>query len=132
MTRRLRRKSVAWLGLLALLIQALLPLAVGAEVAAIARSGDHELLEFCAFGHLHVAGDNDTDGRPDHHHHSDRLCPICVALQASPAFTAPAPAVLPLPSAAPIRIATRVATVAPRFVAFTAYRSRAPPSADLC
>jgi len=129
MRRRLRRKSVAWLGLLALLIQALLPLGVGAEVAAIAKSGDHELLEFCAYGHLHVAGDGDgdADGRPDHHHHSDELCPICVALQASPAYTTPAPAVLPLPSATPIRVAAAAATVAPRFLAFTAYRSRAPP-----
>lgn len=125
MTRRLRRRSVAWLGLLALLIQALLPLAVGAEVAAIAKSGDHALLEFCAFGHLHVSGD--SDGPSDHHHHPDALCPICVALQASPVFTAAAPATLPLPTAAPIRVATHTATVAPRFLAFTAYRSRAPP-----
>ena len=125
MRRRPRRKSVAWLSLLALLIQALLPLAVGAEVAAIARSGDHELLEFCAFGHLHVAGD--SDGPSDHHQHSDTLCPICVALQASPVFTAAAPAKLPLPTATPLRVATHAATVAPRFLAFTAYRSRAPP-----
>ena len=125
MRRRLRRKSIAWLGLLALLIQALLPLVVGAEVAVIAKSGDHALIELCAFGHLHV--DHDTDGRPGHHHHSDDLCPICVALQASPAFTTPAPTVLPLPSATPIRVAATVAPVAPRLLAFTAYRSRAPP-----
>ena len=126
MTLRLRRKSVAWLGLLALLIQALLPLAVGAEVAAIARSGDHELLEFCAFGHLHVGGDSDSPS-DHHHHHPDTLCPICVALQASPVFTAAAPAALPLPTESPIRVAIYWVTVAPRFLPFAAYRSRAPP-----
>ena len=126
MRRKNRGKYTAWLGLAALVIQALLPLLMGAEIALVARSGDHAVLEFCAFGHLHVAGD---DGDSDHHHHDhpDTLCPICVALQASPVFTAPAPAPLPLPTAAPIRIAAPVVAVAPRFLAFTAYRSRAPP-----
>ncbi len=125
MRRRRRRISVAWLGLIALLIQALLPLMLGAEVAAIAKSGDRELLEFCAFGHLHVGSDG--HGRSDGDHRPDTLCPVCVALQASPVFTAPAPAALPPPTANPIRVATSAAVVAPRLLAFTGYRSRAPP-----
>jgi hypothetical protein len=109
---------------LALAIQALLPLLLGAELAAVARSGDREVFELCAFGHLHLGGDG--------HGTSDRdagtLCPICVALQASPAFTAPAPAALPLPSTAPSRVAPATVPAAPRFVALAAYRSRAPPA----
>lgn len=123
MRRRARRRSIAWLALVALAIQALLPLLLGAELAAIAKSGDREVFELCAFGHIHLGGDG--HGQSDREHAT--LCPICVALQASPAFTAPAPAALPLPTVVPIRVSLPLLAVAPRHVVLPAYRSRAPP-----
>ena len=123
MTRRMRRKAVSLLGLVALVIQGLLPLLLGAELTVAARSGQQGVIELCAFGHLHPGSG------PSHPADRDpaSICPICLALQASPAFTAPAVAALPLPCVAPVALAVAEPPAAPRFLALPAYRSRAPP-----
>jgi hypothetical protein len=120
----MRRRAVGLVALLALAIQGLLPLLLGAELAAVARSGEHGIFELCAFGHLHPGGSGPAvpaDRDPAN------ICPICVALQASPAFTAPAAPPLPLPRVAPVALVVADLPAVPRLPAPAAYRSRAPP-----
>lgn len=124
--RRQRTRLTAWLGLAALAIQVLLPLVLAAEISAAAAAGEHSVFELCVFGHPHHGlAPGDADGKSD----ADlgTVCPICVALQASPVFTAPAIAALPLPAMQATDIAVAAARVSPRPVALAAYRSRAPP-----
>jgi Protein of unknown function (DUF2946) len=133
--RRLKRSAFAgWLAVIALSIQALIPALLAAEIS-VADTGSGGLFTLCAYGHLHVAPHHhEGSGSPHDSHEGDNdegeggaLCPICVALLASPVFTA-APAVfLPLPASRPV-------AVVPAFeAAFTvasfhgSYRSRAPP-----
>ena len=134
--RRLKRGAFAgWLAVMALSIQALIPALLAAEIS-VADTGSGGLFTFCAYGHLHVATHHHEGSASPHHSHDGdtdegeggaALCPICVALLASPVFTA-APAVfLPLPASRPIEV---VATVEASFTVtsfHSAYRSRAPP-----
>jgi hypothetical protein len=129
--RRLQRVT-AWLGLVAFAIQAIVPLLVAAEIGLADQAGTHSIFELCAFGHVHAV---DHDGSPpaksgDRGHGADgAICPICVALHAAPAFTAPILAALPLPSTGSIEPPAIATTDAPRPLALAAYRSRAPPTA---
>jgi hypothetical protein len=130
MRRSVQRSAVAaWLGLVALAIQAGLPLLVAVESTLAARAGADSVFEMCEYGHVHLA--EETPGSSHHHHHhdgdGDGLCPICIALHAGSVFTAPAPLALPLPVAAPIAAALPELRSAPRFASLAAYRSRAPP-----
>jgi len=126
-----RRTIAAWLGLIALAIQMALPLVVAAEVSLAAGAGEDSVFELCEYGHVHAAAPHDADepdGKPQHHKgDGDLLCPICIALHAGPVFTAPAALGLPVPTAATIAAAAPEMRTAPRLVAVTAYRSRAPP-----
>src|SRR5579864_7097770 len=108
---RQRRAFAAWLGLCALALQALVPLLVAAEISLAARSGDHDVFELCVFGQVHDSGHTDAPGKTDHDD-GGTICPICVALHASPVYTAPAAPALLLPPPAAV---------------VAAYRSRAPP-----
>ena len=133
--RRLKRSAFAgWLAVIALSIQTLIPALLAAEIS-VADTGSGGLFTLCAYGHLHVAiHHHEGSGSPHHSHEGDRdegegaaLCPICVALLASPVFTA-APAVfMPLPASEPAEV---VAAAAPSFAVASfqpSYRSRAPP-----
>ena len=120
----------ACLGLFALLVQTLVPLLIAGEIAVAAKAGDHSVLEFCPYGHLHRADPPGAPGDADKHHsdHGD-LCPICLALHASPVFTAPVVAALPLPvvrAGAPLVLPQRGV---PHLITVAGYRSRAPPNA---
>src|SRR5689334_16878144 len=98
--RRLQRVA-AWLGLVAFAIQAIVPLLVAAEIGLADRAGRHSIFELCAFGHVHVVDpDGSLPGKSGGKGHEDlgAVCPICVALHAAPAFTAPVLVALPLPS----------------------------------
>jgi len=129
--RRQRSAIAAWLGLAALAIQVALPLLVAAEISLAAGAGEGSVFELCEYGHIHAVAPHEADGAPgkSHHHDGDdrAICPICIALHASPAFTAPAILALPLP------VVRETATAVPqmrrslRLVALAAYRSRAPP-----
>ena len=133
--RRLKRSAFAgWLAVIALSIQALIPALLAAEIS-VADTGSGGLFTLCAYGHLHVATHHhEGSGVPHDSHEGDNdegeggtLCPICVALLASPVFTA-APAVfLPLPTARPVEVvaASDASFVVASFQA--SYRSRAPP-----
>jgi DUF2946 family protein len=129
----LKRSAFAgWLAVIALSIQALIPALLAAEIS-VADTGSGGLFTLCAYGHLHLAAHRDGTGSPGHSHEGEEggeggaLCPICVALLASPLFTA-APAVfLPLPASRP---AEAVAASESSFAVASfraSYRSRAPP-----
>ena len=129
-SRPKRIALAAWLGLLALAVQSLIPVLLAAEIQIAATQSGKSVFTLCAFGHIHVA--HGADGKaPDSSGDEDQgtVCPICVALQAAPPFTAPPQIALPLPAALPL--ATIVADTRPaaKHVTTAAYRSRAPPLA---
>lgn len=129
--KRSRIAFAAWLGIVALAIQALIPALLAAEIEIAGQEHGASVFTLCAFGHVHLATTHDEPSGTDTPQHDDGLgapCPICIALLASPAFTAPAPVALPLPLASPIAsLAPSDGQEAPVRFATTAYRSRAPP-----
>ena len=121
----------AWLGLLALAVQALIPVLLAAEIEIAARERGKSVFTLCVFGHLHVAQHSGDGKAPLPTGDDDRgtVCPICIALQAAPPFTAPPQIALPLPATLPLDAVTADARPAQKTVAAAAYRSRAPPLA---
>jgi len=130
-SKRLRSAFAAWLGIVALAIQALIPALLAAEIEIADREHGASVFTLCAFGHVHLATTHDEPGGSNTPQHDGKLgaaCPICIALIASPAFTAPAPVALPLPLASAIAAPAPIdAQEAPVRFATSAYRSRAPP-----
>ncbi len=128
-SRRQMRRLAAWLGMLALLVQVFVPGLLAAEFRLAQEPRAQGIFAFCAFGHLHVTvtDDGSAPASPGHGDEAGALCPICLALLASPAFTAPLLSALPLPAAMPVEILAPSATQRPAAVLVTAYRSRAPP-----
>jgi Protein of unknown function (DUF2946) len=131
--RRPRRIAAfaAWLGMIALAVQALIPVLVAAEIQIAATEPGKSVFTFCAFGHLHVAqpAADGSPSTPTGDEDQGSVCPICVALQAAPPFTAPGQIALPVPVALPVTIVIADALPAAKIVATAAYRSRAPPLA---
>ena len=129
--KRSRLAFAAWLGIVALAIQALIPALLATEIDIADREHGASVFTLCAFGHVHLATTHDGAGGTDTPQHDDELgaaCPICIALIASPGFTAPAPVALPLPLASAIALPAPIeGQEAPVRLATTAYRSRAPP-----
>jgi len=129
------RTWAAWLGLLALALNALVPVHLAfdlAEVLAPARHADEEagsaerrLLALLS-GHREARGHADEHDRHGHRHHHE--CAVCSALGALAGLAQPTveahlgPPPAALPTALPI--------VEPKaFGARAGYRSRAPPAA---
>ena len=118
----------------ALSIQTLIPALLAAEIS-VADTGSGGLFTLCAYGHLHVAiHHHEGSGSPHHSHEGDRdegegaaLCPICVALLASPVFTAVPMVFLPLPSSRPAEIVFASDTSFTIASFHGPYHSRAPP-----
>ena len=123
MRSRQRRKRfiAAWLGLIGLAVQALLPMLLAVEIAA--QPFDPAAAALC----LHDSADPAQPAPASHDHGLTSGCPICLSLAASVAFTAPTPLAIPLPSFvkaddyARIEADTRGQSVLP------SYQSRAPP-----
>jgi len=129
-SRRQGRAIAAWLGLFAFFLQSAIPLLVAAEISLAASAGEHSVFELCPMGHVHgVAGHGGGPGKSQGDGDDGGLCPICIALHANPVFTAPAIAGLPVPIVHAIVTAAVAPHQIPRFVATSAYRSRAPPLA---
>jgi hypothetical protein len=130
-----RRAWAAWLGLLALALNALIPihlaLDLGEAFAATHRetpAAPHHGLEWRLWALVtgHEAGDGKPEGKPDDDHHGP-TCPAFGVLGALGGFAVVAPPALPMPAvveASPVLAAT---TGIPDRTAATAYRSRAPP-----
>lgn len=122
--RRRRLEAGACFALLACCIQALLPFLIAFEIQTAAAET----------AHCHVATADSAVHReagPAHHQeHGSCLaaCPICLALSAAHAFTAPAAIALPSPPAVPL---VRLASSAAQDFLQTApapYEARAPPA----
>jgi hypothetical protein len=130
-SRPKRIAFAAWIGLLALAVQSLIPVLLAAEIELAAHQPGKSVFTLCPFGHIHVAEPSADGKAPDSKDHEDHgtICPICVALQAAPPFTAPPQIALPLPMALPVDIAVAELHPAAQTVATAAYRSRAPPLA---
>ena len=132
-SRHPKRIAVAaWLALLALGVQSLIPVLLAAEIEVAVAQPGQSVFTLCTFGHLHPSAQSanhksPTDPADDRG--QGTLCPICIALQASPPFTAPVQIALPLPSGRPIDVLAATAASVPERVATLAYRSRAPPLA---
>lgn len=135
---RLARIPSAWfraraaLAIFALLIQAMVPNIVAAEIALAGERADG-IFANCLFGHVEEDADHDEDSADgSHRHHHDHgdcgLCPICLALLASPAFASTAAPVAPVPTR---RFAYQLhlpEPIAPTIAGAVSYRSRAPPA----
>jgi Protein of unknown function (DUF2946) len=128
-----RTFAAAWLGLLALAVQALLPVLLAVEIGISRADGTRGLFSECAYGHRHVAAPQGGSGKPsDTPGHDDGdggPCPVCIALLAAPPFTAPTEIALPLPVAGPVDALAYFDLRAPATSIAAAYRSRAPPIA---
>jgi hypothetical protein len=128
--RQKRFALAAWLGVLALGIQALIPVFLAAEIELAAAQGGKSVFSLCAFGHLHsVAHRPDGPSRApiDDDTEQGAVCPICIALQASVPFTAPAQIALPLPADRPLDVVVATLAATAEKIVTAAYRSRAPP-----
>lgn len=120
----------AWLGLLALAIQSLVPALVAAEIEFVARETGENVFTLCVFGHPDLVAHRSDSKSSDSSHDSDdqgTVCPICIALHASAPFTPAIPAALPLPLDRPLDAVAVAAAPAAKNVFTLAYRSRAPP-----
>jgi hypothetical protein len=126
----MRIAFAAWLGIVALAIQALIPALLAAEIEIAGQQGAG-VFTLCAFGHIHVGTAPDQQDGKHSPQQDDELgipCPICIALIASPAFTAPPQVALPVPLASTLdALAPSDGQEAPVRLAATAYHSRAPP-----
>lgn len=127
--RRQRRRIAAWLGVLALVLDALVPIhlafdlaeTLGADRAPIAATDPTRQLLAEFVGHESRPDKPDRD----HHHHHD--CAVCAAAGMLGAFTAPPPVAHPPPTLTtqPLLLAA-LRAVLPGACP-SAYRSRAPP-----
>jgi hypothetical protein len=135
MRRKRRRCSViaAWLGILALSVNALVPVHLSFDLAD-ALAGDR--LEQASLHHQHdgrdllaaLAGHRDSgskSGGSGHHSHID--CFVCASLSALAGFAGTAGVGLPTPAPADAPALLASAIVELRGTCLTAYRSRAPP-----
>jgi hypothetical protein len=123
-----RRRFAAWLGILALGLQGLIPLFVAAEISLAARVDEGDAFRLCLYG-VDRAATPDKQGKHggERHDLGFGACPLCLALQAGPAFTAPESISLPPPTTQVLGVLPAAPdAVAPR-LARAAYRSRAPP-----
>jgi hypothetical protein len=130
-SRRQRHAIAAWLAMLALLLNALVPIHLSFDlVDALNASHTHGRLNTVAPSHELLAqlvgheGHAHQHGR-DHHHRAD--CPVCSAASTLAGFAAPPPAMLPAPNAVarPVVLTMACTAFAGSFPA--PYRSRAPP-----
>lgn len=132
--RRLRRNGwAAWLGVAALVLNALVPVHIAFDLADAFAPATHEhsaagddlqrRLLAALTGHSEPAHDHDND----HHHRPD--CPVCSSLGALGGLAPPAHPVLSV--ALPVAAAPLASAIAEwrDGAAVAAYRSRAPPIA---
>ena len=119
----------ARLGLLALALNALVPIHLAFDIAEALEAPQCSAHASVDNGERHLlarlAGHRDANGKSDEHgkHHA---CPVCSALGSLAAFAPPSETALsaPLPAALPT---PHFLVQTERFGARAAYRSRAPP-----
>jgi hypothetical protein len=139
--KRLRLGAIAaWLGVIALGLNALVPIHLAFDLAEALEAGAyHHTTENAGHGlewrvlALVIGHDDDAD-KPDahgRHHHPD--CAVCGSLGTLAGFAPAVAAVLPLPLRIEVPTPVGAARSEPHAAPPAAYRSRAPPiaSADL-
>jgi hypothetical protein len=110
------------LAFLALAIQAMLPFFLAVEIARAANPAYADTVVICS-----ALGHHDSNGTTGDHRGMADGCPICSALAASHAFTAPPATPLPLPVACGGVARATPDTATAAFFAASSYQSRAPP-----
>jgi hypothetical protein len=115
----------AGLGIFALVVQALLPNIVAAEIDL--ADGGGGVFEDCLLAHHHDGHGNDAPGDSHHHDGDCGLCPICLALLAGSAFASAPSIIVPVPVSSALYTVAPHDFAAPALASLTAYRSRAPP-----
>jgi len=123
MRRERRLAIITWLGGLALIVQAMLPLLLAIEFRIAALEAPYLTATdnaLCSSGH---DGPRQSDNR-DHQH---TTCPICVALAAGQAFTTPAQIDLPRPLAVAAIDGDFLHAASPEAAITRPYQARAPP-----
>jgi hypothetical protein len=126
----------AWLGLLALAVNALVPVHLAfdlAEALASARqSADEEaggaerhLLALLS-GHREAESPADEHGKHQHGHRHHPGCPVCSAFGALTGLALPMPVLLPVADATRLTAALPATEIEPAGTP-PGYRSRAPP-----
>ena len=123
------RTWAARIGLLALALNALVPIHLAFDIAEALEAPQCSAHAEVDNAEWHVlallAGHHDANGK-SHEHGKHHACPVCSALGALATFVPPASAVLSIPAPADLPKAHfRVQTE--RFGTPPAYRSRAPP-----
>jgi len=127
--------AAAWLGAIALTLNALVPVHVAFDLAETLDPAHQERtpvsghdLEWRLLALLtgHVDGAGSSDHHDTHHHHRPD-CPVCSALGALAGFAPTSVAALPVPAPAEAIIAVAAIASEPAKAPAAAYRSRAPP-----
>ena len=134
---RRRRRSwsrlAAWLGVIALGLNALVPIHFAFDLADALEPAHHAPAEYSLDRQiLALLSGHQADNDHHHHHHhgqpgSPHACPVCAAAATLAALALPTLAALPPPAAAALRLAPRPMVAAAPAILAAAYLSRAPP-----
>ena len=133
---RLRRHWsgwAAWLGVIALGLNALVPIHLAFDLAEALEPAHHAPAAAADLGRQIIALLCGHEADSDHHHHHDNSgsrngCPVCATVTTFAALALPTVAALPLPTPTAVRLTAAPVVAAPPAILAAAYRSRAPPS----
>lgn len=142
-------RLAAWLGVIALGLNALVPIHLAFDLADALEPAHHAASRHTASHHAashHAAAEtagtdrqviallcgHEADGQ--HHHHHDKPgsnhgCPVCAVAATLAALALPIVAALPRPAATAVRLDAGPGVAAPPAILAAAYHSRAPPTA---
>jgi hypothetical protein len=135
--KRRGAKWAAWLGLLALAVNALVPIHLAFDLAeglAPARhsvddeagSAERHLLALLS-GHREAESSADEHGKHEHGHRDHHGCPVCSAFGALTGLVLPTPVLVPVADATELTAALPPTEIEPAGTP-AGYRSRAPPT----
>jgi hypothetical protein len=110
------------LAFIAATVQAMLPFFVAVQIAVIANPANADI-PICSAN----PAQHDT-GTSDDHRGTANGCPICIAVAASQAFTAPSPILVPLPVSCDRVVLSATEKPSLSLDALSPYQSRGPPS----
>ena len=125
----------AWLGLLALAVNALVPVHLAFDLAEALAPAQHSANEEAGGAERHLlallSGHRETESPADEHrghrHSHHHGCPVCSAFGALTGLALPTPVLLPAADTTGLAAALSATEIAPAG-APVGYRSRAPPT----
>jgi len=134
---RLGTKWAAWLGLLVLVVNALVPVHLAFDLAEALAPAQHSVDEEAGgaerhllallSGHHEAESSADEHGKHKHSHRDHHDCPVCSAFGALTGLALPAPMLLHVGDATGLAAAPPATEIEPAGTA-PGYRSRAPPT----